>query len=140
MLLHLVGSIVCSVIIFNQTPTETVTETAMADSFFPVEKWDYKRTGRRDPFVPLTGYELAEGGKASHLSVENLTLIGILWGDKGYYGLVKDGLNNGYILKAGDRVAGGRVAEVNRQGITFEIIHAGVSTKYELVLQQKERR
>lgn len=135
MLLHLVGSIVCIIMIFNQTPTETPTDT-----LFPIEKWNYRQAGRRDPFVPLTGYELAEGGKASHLSVENLTLIGILWGDKGYYGLVKDGLNNGYILKTGDKVAGGRVAEINRQGIIFEIIHAGVSTKYELLLQQKERR
>lgn len=135
MLLHLVGSMACVLLIFNQAPTETAT-----DSLFPIEKWTYKQAGRRDPFVPLTGYELAEGGKASHLSVENLTLIGILWGDKGYYGLVKDGLNNGYILKRGDKVAGGRVAEINRQGIIFDIIHAGVSTKYELLLQQKERR
>ena len=135
MLLHLVGSAICVLLVFNQAPTETAT-----DSLFPVEKWNYKQSGRRDPFVPLTGYKLAEGGKASHLSVENLALIGILWGDKGYYGLVKDGLNNGYILKRGDKVAGGRVAEVNRQGIIFDIIHAGVSTKYELLLQQKGRR
>ncbi|MGB3478769.1 MAG: hypothetical protein WBB67_06385 [bacterium] len=133
---HLVISIVCAVMIFNQVPTTP----AAADSLFPVEKWAYKQGGRRDPFVPLVGLDLGEGGKASHLSVENLTLIGVLWGDKGYYGLVKDGLNNGYILKKGDRVAGGRVAQINRQGIIFEITHAGVKTKYELRLQQKERR
>lgn len=49
-------------------------------------------------------------------------------------------MNQGYILKRGDKVAGGKVAEINRKGIIFEIVHAGVITKYELRLQQKERR
>ena len=89
---HLVGSILCALVIFNQTPI-------LSDSLFPIESWNYESKGRRDPFVPLLGIELAGGGKLSHLSVENLTLIGILWGDRGYFGLVKDGLNNGYILK-----------------------------------------
>jgi len=136
MVLHVVGSMICTLVIFNQAPAESTT----TDILFPVEKWHYKQAGRRDPFIPLVGLDLSGGGKASHLSVENLTLIGILWGDKGYYGLVKDGLNQGYILKRGDRVAGGKVANINRQGIIFEITHAGVKTKYELRLQEKERR
>lgn len=135
MVLPTVSSIICALVLLNQMPTE-----ATVDTLFPVEKWVYKSAGRRDPFVPLVGLDLGEGGKAGHLSVENLTLIGILWGDRGYYGLVKDGMNQGYILKKGDKVAGGRVASINRQGIIFEIIHAGVKTKYELRLQEKERR
>jgi hypothetical protein len=86
------------------------------------------------------GLELGEGGKASHLSVENLTLIGILWGDRGYLGLVKDGLGNGYILRKGDKVAGGHVSSITTKTVVFEIMHAGVVTKYELRLQEKERR
>jgi len=135
-LFHLVSSILCTIVIFNQAPAEA----AASDTLFPVEKWDYKQAGRRDPFVPLVGIEVGEGSKVSHLSVENLTLVGVLWGDKGYYGLVKDGLNKGYILKRGDKVAGGYVAEINRKAIVFEIVHAGVKTKYELPLQEKERR
>lgn len=132
MVLHLVGSIVGVMLLLNQAP--------LGDSLLPVERWNYEQGGRRDPFVPLLGIELA-GGKTGHLSPENLRLIGILWGDRGYYALVKDGLDNGYILKRGDRVAGGQVSEINRQGVTFEIIHAGVVTKYELKLQEeKERR
>jgi Tfp pilus assembly protein PilP len=135
-LLHAVGSFICAVLILNQAPTEA----AQSDTLFPVEKWNYKQAGRRDPFVPLLGLDLGGGGKSSHLSVENLTLIGILWGDKGYYALVKDGVNKGYILKKGDRVAGGKVSSINRQAIIFEIMHAGVITKYELILKEKERR
>ena len=133
MVLHLVSSILCSILIFNQTPTT-------GDSLFAVEKWQYQSKGRRDPFVPLMGLELSEGGKVSHLSVENLTLIGILWGDRGYFGLVKDGLGNGYIIRKGDKVAGGHVASITTKTVIFEILHAGVVTKYELRLQEKERR
>jgi hypothetical protein len=132
---QLVSSLIC-IMLFNQTP---VTPPA-ADTLFPVEKWQYNVKGRRDPFVPLIGTELSRSGKASHLSVENITLIGILWGDRGYYALVKDGVNQGYILKRGDRVVGGKVAQINRQGVIFEMTQAGVVTKYELRLQEKERR
>lgn len=138
MLLHLVSSILCTVLLVNQAPAPETTPPV--DSLFPVERWEYKQAGRRDPFVPLVGIEVGEGARASHLSVENLTLVGVLWGDKGYYALVKDGTNKGYILKRGDKVAGGHVVEISRSAIVFEIVHAGVQTKYELPLQEKERR
>ncbi len=132
MVLHAVGSFLSLIVLLSQTPS--------TDSLFPVERYEYEAAGRRDPFVPLLGLELG-GGKTGHLSPENLRLIGILWGDRGYYALVKDGQDNGYILKRGDRVAGGHVSEINRQAIIFEIMHAGVVTKYELRLQEgKERR
>lgn len=135
MVLHVVGSLLC-LMLLNQTPKAP----SAADTLFPVEKWQYNIKGRRDPFVPLVGTDLSRGGKASHLSVENLTLIGVLWGDRGYYALVKDGVNQGYILKKGDIVVGGRVADINREGVTFDMTQAGVVTKYELRLQEKERR
>ena len=135
MVSHVVGSLLL-VMLINQTPTTP----SAADTLFPVEKWQYNAKGRRDPFVPLIGTDLSAGGKASHLSVENLTLIGILWGDRGYYALVKDGVNQGYILKRGDRVVGGKVSAINREGIIFELTQAGVVTEYELRLEEKERR
>ena len=134
MVSQVVGSLLF-VMLINQTPT-----TPPADTLFPVEEWQYNIKGRRDPFVPLIGTDLSPGGKASHLSVENLTLIGILWGERGYYALVKDGVNQGYILKRGDRVVGGKVSEIVRDGVIFELTQAGVVTKYELKLQEKERR
>ncbi len=137
MLLHVVSSLLCIVVLVAQQPTEPA--PAPEESPIPVEKWNYRQAGRRDPFEPL-GVELSGGGMVSHLSVENLTLIGILWGDKGHIGLVKDGIGKGYILKTGDRVAGGSVSRIDSKGITFEITHAGVVTKYELRLQKEERR
>lgn len=128
------GNILFTILIISQAPTAPLT----TDTILPVEKWTYEAAGRRDPFVPLLGTELGGGHKAL-LSPENLKLIGVLWGNKGYYALVKDGMDNGYILKRGDRVAGGHVSEVNRQGIIFEIMHAGVVTKYELRLQEEKK-
>ena len=129
MVLHLVSSVICAIVLFNQAP--------LTDSL-AVVKWNYEQAGRRDPFVPLLGLELG-GGKTGHLSPENLKLIGVLWGDKGYYALVKDGTDQGYILKRGDRVAGGHVSEINRQAIVFEITHAGVVTKFELWLLEEKK-
>jgi len=134
-LLHVFGSLLC-IMILNQTPKMP----PAVDTLFPIEKWQYNIKGRRDPFTPLIGTDLSRSGKASHLSVENLTLIGVLWGDRGYYALVKDGVNQGYILKKGDIVVGGKVAEINREGVIFDMTQAGVVTKYELKLQEKERR
>ena len=136
MLSHLVSNVLVQVMLITQVPAEPMD----VDTLFPVEKWEYKQAGRRDPFVPLLGLSLSGGGKSGHLSVENLTLVGVLWGDRGYYALVKDGQNKGYILKKGDKVASGRVTEISRRAIHFEIVHAGVKTKYELPLQEKERR
>lgn len=127
---HLVGSMIAAVVMFNQLPA------AASDSLFPVERWTYEAAGRRDPFLPLLGLELG-GGKTGHLSPENLKLIGIMWGDRGYYALVKDGVDQGYVLKRGDRVAGGHVSEINRRSVTFEIMHAGVVTKFELRLVEE---
>ncbi|KPK69939.1 hypothetical protein AMJ87_09735 [candidate division WOR_3 bacterium SM23_60] len=137
MLSHVVGSLLCIVVLLSQQPTEPA--PTPEESPIPVEKWTYRQAGRRDPFEPL-GLELGGSGMVSHLNVENLTLIGILWGDRGHIGLVKDGVGKGYILKPGDRVAGGKVSRIDNQGVTFEITHAGVVTKYELRLQKEERR
>lgn len=142
MLFHLasLGNVISFVVLLSQAPATPVEEPPATDTLIPVEKWTYESGGRRDPFVPLLGMELG-GGMTGHLSPENLKLIGILWGDRGYYALVKDGVDKGYILTRGDRVAGGHVSDVSRQGITFEIMHAGVVTKYEIRLQEdKERR
>ncbi len=120
-------------------PKVYVSIAAGTDIALDIESYKYAPKSR-DPFVPLIGTKLSSS-KTSHLDLKNLKLTGILWGDQGYYALVKDAQDNVYILKRGDQVAGGQVSEINRQGIIFEIMHAGVVTKYELRLQEeKERR
>jgi len=106
-----------------------------SDSIFPVEHFKYQAKGRRDPFIPLI-----TGSKgAGRLNIDNLTLIGIISGDRGRIALVKDGLNKGHILRKGDKVAGGWVSEVTSNSIIFAIEHAGIISRFELELERKER-
>lgn len=84
------------------------------------ESYTYDSQKRRDPLVPLvtkTGYR-AEAGA---LNTEDLVLIGTMWGTSGRVAMVKDSGNRGYVLKPGDRVAGGKVIDVREDAIVFEI-------------------
>ncbi|MEO0226320.1 MAG: hypothetical protein ABIL05_05155, partial [candidate division WOR-3 bacterium] len=76
----------------------------------------------------------------ANLNIDNLTLIGTITWPGGGYALVKDGLNNGYILKKGDKVAGGWVSQITNRSVIFSIQYAGVVTTYELKLQEKKGR
>jgi len=106
------------------------------DSIFPVEHFQYQTKGRRDPFVPLIA---GEGKGMGRLNIDNLTLIGIISGDRGRVALVKDGLQKGHILRKGDKVAGGWVSDVTSNSIIFAIEHAGIVSRYEIELEKKER-
>jgi hypothetical protein len=110
------------------------------DSLFPVERFEYQVGGRRDPFVPLVGPSKGVAIGLANLNIDNLTLIGTITWPGGGYALVKDGLNNGYILKKGDKVAGGWVSQITNRSVIFSIQYAGVVTTYELKLQEKKGR
>ncbi len=110
------------------------------DSLFPVEKYEYQAGGRRDPFMPLVGQTKGVAMGLANLNIDNLTLIGTITWPGGGYALVKDGLNNGYILKKGDKVAGGWVSQITNRSVIFSIQYAGVVTTYELKLQEKKGR
>ncbi|RKX70945.1 hypothetical protein DRP53_03330 [candidate division WOR-3 bacterium] len=106
------------------------------DSIFPVEHFQYQTKGRRDPFIPLIA---GEGKTRGRLNIDNLTLIGIISGDRGRIALVKDGLNKGHILRKGDKVAGGWVSEITSNSVIFAIEHAGIVSRFEIELEKKER-
>jgi len=82
----------------------------------PLEPLAYDPKGRRDPFVSLA---TAEGAKG--LTVAAVKLVGIVHGRQGRLALVEapDGL--GYILKAGDQIGDGRVADIGRDSLTFSV-------------------
>lgn len=115
-------------------------QTLPVDSLFPVERFQYQPGGRRDPFAPLVGQSKGVALGLANLNIDNLNLIGTITWPSGGYALVKDGLNNGYILKKGDRVAGGWVSQITSRAVIFSIEHAGVVTTYELKLEEKKGR
>lgn len=97
------------------------------------ETYSYNPMNRRDPFVPLVtskGYTTAAGA----LNTEDLVLIGTMWGSSGRVALVKDSGDRGYVLKSGDRVAGGKVLEVREDAVVFEINAYGTISRMTLRL------
>jgi len=113
-------------------PIDTLVEVKKALKW---EKFYYSDRGKRDPFTPLLGAgvkkELARG-----LNVEQAELIGTIWGIDGYIALVKEKGGVGYVLKEGDRVVGGRVANITQNSITFNMLQYGVRSKITLKLKE----
>lgn len=100
------------------------------------ETYSYNPMNRRDPFVPLVtkeGYMATAGA----LNTEDLALIGTMWGSTGRVALVKDSGEKGYVLKPGDRVAGGKVLEVKEDAVIFEINAYGTISRMTLRLVQQ---
>jgi len=100
------------------------------------ETYTYNPMNRRDPFVPLVtkeGYMATAGA----LNTEDLALIGTMWGSTGRVALVKDSGEKGYVLKPGDRVAGGKVLEVKEDAVIFEINAYGTISRMTLRLVQQ---
>jgi len=106
------------------------------ESLLRREVFHYDAKERRDPFQPL-GKKGAFGIKERELDISDLRLIGVIWGPGGNLALVKDSENRGYILRAGDRVAGGRVTLVNRDSVVFEISAYGAMVNVTLKLTGK---
>lgn len=106
---------------------------------FPIaqEIYVYEPRGRRDPFLPLL---VAEGdrqpGEERKISVENLSLVGIMWGYARRIAILSDQAGNGYVFKEGDSLPGGKVVSVGDRSIIFQLSQFGIVTKYEIVMEE----
>jgi Tfp pilus assembly protein PilP len=133
-------------VVLMVTPLWSQTEVPSADSL-PVasqkgteemdlqkETFRYVPGGRKDPFLPIfTG-----GAEKAGLNINNLVLVGILWGEDGWRALVKEKGGVGHVLKPNDKVAGGKVAEVQEDRVVFELVHFGITTRAELTMGSGE--
>gem|GEM_PF-860656 len=97
-----------------------------------IEKFVYKSGGRRDPFETLF--------KGKELNVENVKLVGTVWGPKGRFALLKEPGGTGYVVGIGDKIADGRVIGITNSSVTFEIRKFGVTSKVTLILEEKEEK
>ncbi len=106
---------------------------------FPIvqELYVYDPRDRRDPFLPLlvADGEKLPGGERK-ISVENLSLVGVIWGDTQRVAVLSDQAGNGYVFKAGDSLPGGKVVSVSERSIVFELSQFGIVTKYEIVMEE----
>lgn len=84
----------------------------------PLPPVAYEAKGRPDPFRSLAG---RDSGESKGLTVASVKLVGVIQGREGSLALVEtpDGL--GYIVKIGDVVGDGKVAEIGRDSVTFQV-------------------
>jgi type IV pilus assembly protein PilP len=107
--------------------------------------YTYTPDGRRDPFVSLL-----KGGSDSHgmraaggaegiagLSVDELSVRGVVAAPNGYLAMVQGPDNKTYIVRANDRLLDGTVKAVTPQGL---VIMQEVSDPLSLVKQKEVRK
>lgn len=118
-------------------PEETEPSTIAEDVGLPFarEHFYWRMKGRRDPFVPLI---VAKGEKSPGLNINNVALVGTMWGPEGILALVTEKGGTGHVLKEGDKVAGGRVADITEDSLTFELSQFGIVTEVTFHLKGKE--
>jgi hypothetical protein len=98
------------------------------DDLLRVEPYIYQNSSGRDPFVALlTGEdEIIDMGDPS---VEDLIVVGILWGSGDRFAMVETRRGRSLILRKGDPVRNGYVLAVHPDGIEVQYSHYGVVQK-----------
>jgi hypothetical protein len=95
-----------------------------------LEYFYYSSGGRRDPFETLF--------KGRELNVENVKLVGTIWGPKGRFALLKEPGGTGFVVGIGDKIADGRVIDITSNSVSFKITRFGVTSKVTLMLEEEE--
>lgn len=97
-----------------------------------IEYFHYASEGRRDPFETLF--------RGRELNVENVSLVGVIWGPKGRFALLKEpgAKGGGYVVGVGDRIADGRVIDITSKSASFLITKFGVTSRVTLYLEEEE--
>lgn len=109
-----------------QSPDETLQQDLQSILEDPdlVDSYRYDPQGRRDPFRSLVGpapqlsRENAPPGVAGFL-IEELDLQGVVRTREGFVAMVNGPDNNGYLLRAGDKVFDGEVIRITPLSVVF---------------------
>ena len=82
------------------------------------EIFEYNSHGRRDPFVPLVGFEKPVVARLADItSVEDLRLEGIVSGSKG----AMAAMMNGEMIKTNDKIGDIVVKSITKAGVTLTV-------------------
>jgi Tfp pilus assembly protein PilP len=109
----------------------------------PVDNYTYNPEGRRDPFVSLlrggSDQRAARAGVTglAGLSVDEISVRGVLAGGNGYVAMVMGPDNKTYTARANDKLLDGTVKAVTAQGL---VILQEVNDPLSLVKQKEVRK
>ncbi len=126
-----------------QAPPTAPSTPVPAATPAPADNYTYNPEGRRDPFVSLirggSDQRAARTGVAglAGLSVEEISVRGVVAGNSGYVAMVMGPDNKTYIARANDKLLDGTVKAVTAQGL---VILQEVNDPLSLVKQKEVRK
>ncbi len=93
----------------------------------------YKNKDRRDPFIPLTTESLGD----ISIRVDRMKLVGIIWDKLDPIAILEDKIEPSlsYAVHKGDRVYQGRVIQIHKDKISFELYNSAGTHIYKLKLE-----
>lgn len=115
----------------NQISTEEIEQMLATEEFY--------FTSSRDPFnSPLSSLE-----RSNLLNPQEGILEGVISGPRGLLAIIRSTDGKHWLLRKGDRVSGGNVAEITPEAVTFALEHYGqisrVVIRRENAINQEEQ-
>lgn len=110
---------------------------AEADSVLGRQHFYYSSLSRRDPFRSLLGGEFEDSGPDGLVNIDEVKLVGVMWGDTDRFALVEDASGYSYILRAGDRVRYGSVTKLTEDRLVATIHFFGMTRSVVLTLEKE---
>lgn len=108
-----------------------------ADSILGREHFYYSSLGKRDPFASLLAGEFEDSGPDGVIDVDQVKLVGVMWGDTDRFALVEDSSGYSYILREGDRVRHGSVVRLEENRLVAQINFFGMTRTVVLTLEEE---
>jgi hypothetical protein len=101
-------------------------------------KFLYSSLDNRDPFMSLVSGEFHGEGNIGLISVGDMELVGILWGNKERLAMVEDSRGRGYVLRVGDAVMDGVVRDITKDSIAIAQTFYGETQTVIIQMKRKE--
>ena len=108
-----------------------------ADSILGREHFYYSGLGKRDPFSSLLAGDFEDSGPDGMVDMDQVELVGVMWGDTDRFALIEDGGGYSYILREGDRVKHGTVIRLEERRLVARINFFGMTRTVVLSLKDE---
>ncbi len=125
----------------NAAAVESAIATAQ-DEGLTIESYEYRSSGRRDPFVPLITAQPVqpEDDENRRPGVNDIAIVGFLWGPRVHLALAETFWGTGLLLHEGDRLRDGRVLRITPDAVTVRQDGFGVSRQIKLTIGSGEEK
>ena len=100
---------------------------AEADSILGRQHFYYSSLGKRDPFASLLSGSFLDDGPDGIVDIDQVKLVGVMWGETDRFALVEDAAGYSYILREGDRVKYGSVTRLEDDRMIARITFFGMT-------------